>query len=56
MADYRPDWDEEIVRYSRKWLKKHPADLSVDELHLIRALMAAEYRLARVDKFIGSLR
>lgn len=56
MADYRPTWDDELVSYSRIWLKKHPGDLSVDELRLLSAYMAAEKRLKRVDAFIGSLR
>jgi len=56
MADYRPDWDSELESYSRKWLKKHPRDLTVDELHLIRSFIVAEKRLKRVDDFLWSLR
>lgn len=56
MADYRSDWDVEIREYSRKWLNKHPGDLTADEAVLLRAFIAAENRLRRVDEFIGSLR
>lgn len=56
MADYRPDWDEDIRDTSHEIYQKHPANLTNDELSIVRELLDARRRLKKLDAFLGQFR
>jgi hypothetical protein len=56
MADYRSDYDEELMVLSREFFDKHLAKCSVGELRALAEIRNSRKRLARVDKFLAGLR
>jgi len=56
MADYRSDFDEELMQLSRTFFEKHVADCSTGELRALIEIRDARKRLRKLDTFLAGLR
>lgn len=56
MADYRPDYDDELMRLSREFFEKHVGECTAGELRALMEIKNARRRLGKLNQFLAGLR
>jgi len=56
MADYRSDFDEELMQLSREFFEKHVGNCTAGELRALGEIRDARRRLRKLDTFLAGLR